>query len=367
MLLKDKTIFIAHNWSDISVCQQSKALAFALSENNNVFFLNAKKNLARPQRINQRLEVLNWPGKRPTGIKDFLFAVKLVRKHKPDIIVVNFAATDILLVVSWMFSVKIRVCYFHTMVEQHIEDKGYLSFRQRFNIWRKSYIYKKATHMLPVSTASKKDFIRYFRGIDTKKVHVFANALADTNQVNKSDGQLIGFIGRLDRSKGVDILIEAFVKVAVLLPSVRLVIAGKGVLEEELKAMIKLAGIEDKVEWRGGIAYTEVLKFVSCLSFLVVPSRMDNLPTVVLEAFSTCTPVIGAKTGGIPDMIEDGFNGRLFERENVDDLVVKMKSLLDDEVDRKRMGENARKTFKEKYCIDQLPQRFENLLEGTMN
>ncbi len=366
-MIKDKTIFIAHNWSDVSVCQQSKGLAIALSERNNVIFLNAKKNAAAPQQINERLQVVNWPGKRPTGFKDFLFAVKLMRRHKPDIIVVNFAAIDIMLFVSWMFSVKARVCYFHTMVEQHISDRGNLSYRQRFNIWRKSLVFKKATHMLPVSTAAARDLLKYYHGVDKNKVYVFPNALYDSMEVNQSKGQVVGFIGRLDRSKGVDILLEAFVKVAASFPEAKLVIAGKGVMEEELKVIIRSAGIENKVEWRGAISYSNVMKFLCGLSFLVVPSRIDNLPTVVLEAFSTFTPVVGAKTGGIPDMIEDGFNGRLFERESADDLAVKMKSLLEDEGARKSMGENARKTFKEKYCIDKLPQRFENLLADTIN
>jgi glycosyltransferase involved in cell wall biosynthesis len=99
---------------------------------------------------------------------------------------------------------------------------------------------------------------------------------------------------------------------------------------------------------------------------LVVPSRTDNLPTVVLEAFSTYTPVIGANTGGIPDMIEDGYNGILFEKENVNDLVVKLEHLLTNEELRKRIGENARRTFLEHFCTDNLPQRFEKLLAGTI-
>ena len=117
-MLQNKTIYIAHNWSDASVSYQSKALALAFSNSNKVFFLNAKKNGFNNVAINKNLVVLEWPGKRPTGLKDLLFAIKVMKKNKPDIVITNFAANDIMLFVSWFFRVKFRICYFHTMVEQ---------------------------------------------------------------------------------------------------------------------------------------------------------------------------------------------------------------------------------------------------------
>lgn len=366
-MIKGKTIFISHNWSDVSVCQQSKSLAIALSETNNVVFLDARSNQRENLKINNRLEVLHWPGKRPTGIKDFLFAIKLMQRHKPDIIVVNFAALDIMLFVSWMLGVKTRVCYYHTMVSQHIADRGGLSLRQKFNIWRKSQAFSKATHILAVSTAAAKDLLKYYYGIDKKRVFVFPNALNGAEVINKYDSSGIGFIGRLDRSKGVDILIRSFAKLAKEYPSLRLEIAGKGEMEKELKELSEIAGIAEMVNWRGAISYEEVTTFISGVMFLVVPSRIDNLPTVVLEAFSTATPVVGARTGGIPDMIEDNVNGKLFIREDEEDLYLKMKELCENDVLRQKLGERAKKTFEEHYCINTLPQRFENLLNNTVN
>lgn len=361
-MIQNKTIFIAHNWSDASVSYQSKALAIALSENNKVFFLNAKKNGYDNVAINNNLSVLQWPGKRPTGFSDLLFAFKLMRQHKPDIIITNFAANDIMLFVSWLLGVRFRLCYYHTMVAQYVSDKGRLPLSQRINIFRKSFVFKMATHMLPCSSAAKKDLIKYY-GVKKTKAFVFPNTLPDTKMRNESKNETIGFLGRLDHSKGADILIAAFAKAIKEIPNAVLAIGGTGQEEAILKEQADSLGLKDKIIFKGLIPYAEVPRFLSSVYFLVVPSRADNLPTVVLEAFSLATPVIGSNAGGIPDMIIPGFNGLLFESESADDLSKKILQLLKNKDERDLMGSNARKTFEEKYIVNILRERFEQLLE----
>jgi len=220
-----------------------------------------------------------------------------------------------------------------------------------------------ATHMLPCSTAAKKDLIHYYR-VKESKAFVFPNSLPDIEIRNKSNNKKIGFLGRLDYSKGVDILIEAFTKVLKEIPDAVLEIAGKGSQETELKKTVASFNIKDRVIFKGAISYGEVLNFLSSVNFLVVPSRSDNLPTVALEALSVASPVIGSDAGGIPDIIIDGFNGLLFENENTEDLSKKIIELFGNRERRNLMALNARKTFEEKYCVDKLPGRFEQLLEG---
>ncbi len=362
-MIRNKNIYIAHNWSDASLCLQSKALALALSKHNKVFFLNAKKNGFDNVWINENLLILEWPGKRPTGWKDLLFAIKVMRKNRPDIVVSNFAANDILLFTSWLFRAKKRVCYFHTMVEQYIADYGNLPLNQRVNIFRKSLVFKLATQVLPSSVAAKKDLIHYYHVKDANAI-IFPNALPDTPVRNKrNNNKTIGFLGRLDHSKGVDILIDAFIKVSIKIPGATLEIVGKGSRETELKKKIERSGNNSNIIFKGLIAYAEVLHFLSSVDIVVVPSRTDNLPTVVLESLSAGSPVIGSNSGGIPDIISDGWNGLLFERENADELSEKIIMLLNDEQKRDEIGRNARKSFEKRYCIDQHCSRFEQMLQ----
>jgi glycosyltransferase involved in cell wall biosynthesis len=339
-------------------------MAIAFSENNKVVFLNAKKNGFDNVAINENLVVKEWPGKRPTGWKDFLFIVKLMSNQKPDIIVTNFAANNIMLLASWLFGVKYRCCYYQTVVDAFIEDHGKLGWVQQLKIFRKGFVLRTATHMLAPSTYAKKDLLHYF-GVNESNIYVFQNTIAASSIFNQSKNNVIGYAGRLDKTKGVDILIKAFIKIAALFPDVELILVGGGTEREVLEAMIKEAGLADRVKWNGVVSYEEVFELLLNINFLVVPSRIDNLPTVVIEAFSVSTPVIGSNSGGIPDMIIPEYNGYLFERENVDDLVEKMKLMLSKRDQRNVMAENAKKTFEEKYCTDTLRKRFEALIENT--
>lgn len=361
-MIKGKTIFIAQNWDDSGVRAQAKALALYLSLNNKVFFLNAHKKGNTKTVINSNLTLLEWPNKRPTGVKDFLFAFKLMRRQKPDIIITNFAANNIMLFASWLLKVKVRICHFHTMVEQYIADKQKLGIKERLNIFAKGIAFRMATHMLPCSSASKKDLLKYF-GVNEKKAFVFFNAIAEQEEKNFSNSQVIGFIGRLDRSKGVDVLVKAFAKIVDRAPGATLVLAGKGKEEGQLRQMVEMLQLQDKVTFAGVIGYKGVFNFLRSLNCLVVPSRTDNLPTVVLEGFSCGTMVIASNAGGIPDMVTSRYNGLLFETEDSEELAEKLLVSLQDVAARKIMVQRAGEEFKQKFWLENYPQRFEQFIE----
>lgn len=217
--------------------------------------------------------------------------------------------------------------------------------------------------MLCPSSAAKKDLLQYYK-VDSSKAIVIANALQGSPFINQGKNNLaIGFIGRLNKSKGVDILINAFIHLQKQIPALKLYIVGSGEEQAPLQHIVAAAGLQDNVIFKGSINNELIFDFLASVNFLVVPSRMDNLPTVVLEAFSAATPVIGSNSGGIPDMVQDKHNGLLFEKENIIDLWEKMKILVVDDALRNTMAQNALSTFNNKYSIVNLPQRFEALLE----
>lgn len=361
-MIKGKTIFIAQNWDDSGVRAQSKALALYLSLNNKVVFLNAHKKGNAKTAINDNLLLLEWPNKRPTGVKDFAFVYSLMHRQKPDIIITNFAANNVMLFASWLLKIKVRICHFHTMVEQYIADKQGLGVKERLNIVAKGIAFRLATHMLPCSSASKKDLLKYFK-VKEANTFVFFNALALQVQKNTGSSTQIGFIGRFERSKGVDILIKAFNKIASAIPGVKLVLAGKGSEEKELRQMVANLQLQDKVTFAGVIGYKSVFDFIRSLHCLVVPSRTDNLPTVVLEGFSCNTLVVASNAGGIPDMITNGYNGMLFETEDVEGLAKKLLLSLRDNEAGKKMTQKAEEVFKQKFWLDNYPQRYEEFIE----
>ena len=111
------------------------------------------------------------------------------------------------------------------------------------------------------------------------------------------------YFGRYSEEKGVKTLLDVCRK----LPQIPFVFAGKGPLEDEVAAL-------PNVENRGFLSGTELYQTIAEASFVVFPSECyENCPFSVMEAQLYKTPVIASKIGGIPELLQDGKTGELFQ------------------------------------------------------
>ena len=124
------------------------------------------------------------------------------------------------------------------------------------------------------------------------------------------------FFGRLSYEKGVMTLLQAFRD----LPRCRLKVVGTGPKKDELKTFAKENKMNN-VELLGYKTGKELTDLVSNAYFVIVPSEWyENNPMTIIEAYSVGTPVIGARIGGIPEIVVDGQTGFQFESGNIVDL-----------------------------------------------
>ncbi len=138
-----------------------------------------------------------------------------------------------------------------------------------------------------------------------------------------------GFIGSFLPAKGAHILIQAFNKIDY--KDAELKIYGRAASYKSLlmdyPRYLKKISRNKNITFMGGFDNMDAAKVFSEIDVLVVPSIWyENSPLVIQEAFATKTTVIASRIGGIPELIEDGVNGILFEPGNVDDLCTKLKS-----------------------------------------
>lgn len=121
-------------------------------------------------------------------------------------------------------------------------------------------------------------------------------------------------IGRLvDIEKGFSVLIGAFSLLVNKGCDLDLVVAGDGPDKEMLlKYSVKL-GVKDRVHFLGSVASSDLSDLYEACEVFVHPSRLEAFGLVVLEAISLGKPVVATKTGGIPEIIEDGRNGILVD------------------------------------------------------
>lgn len=147
------------------------------------------------------------------------------------------------------------------------------------------------------------------------------------------------YVGRLSHEKGVGTLVEA----AARLPY-KLKIIGGGPLLEQFK--IKNEELKGNVEFLGFRQWDDIKDIVGKARFTVIPSEWyENNPLSVIEAECLGTPVLGARIGGIPELIDEDVNGMTFESGNVDDLAKKIKAMYNADFDYKAIADAAMKRY----------------------
>lgn len=158
-------------------------------------------------------------------------------------------------------------------------------------------------------------------------------------------------VGRLIEQKNQRLLIMAFSEIAEEFPEYTLKIYGEGPLEKDLRTLISNLDLEKRVFLMG--TKKRVMYEVNNASVFVLPSNFEGFPNVLIEAMATGLPVISSdfKTGVARKLIKNDQNGYLFEVGNEDDLIKKLKLMLNRENEFIQMGEKNRK-IAERYKDD---------------
>jgi glycosyltransferase involved in cell wall biosynthesis len=99
---------------------------------------------------------------------------------------------------------------------------------------------------------------------------------------------------------------------------------------------------------------------------VLVPSRAEGLPLVLLEAWSMGRPVVASRVGGIPEAVEDGRNGVLLEAGDLPAWVATVRRLLADAPARHALGEAGRHTWQDRFTVEAMASRFEQVMAAAL-
>jgi glycosyltransferase involved in cell wall biosynthesis len=167
-------------------------------------------------------------------------------------------------------------------------------------------------------------------------------------------------VGRLRYQKAHDILLRALPSVLEKFPDVVLLIAGEGVLRQELEAEAMQLRISERVKLLGVRSDTSVL--MSASDLFLFPSRFEGMPNALLEAMGYGLPVIATGVQGVDEIIRDGENGILIPLDDPKAVSNAILRLLDNPEERRRLGKAARETIEKEYTLDKMCAQYENLL-----
>jgi len=116
-------------------------------------------------------------------------------------------------------------------------------------------------------------------------------------------------VARLDRRKGLDVLVEALRLAAARAPGLRLIVAGDGPERAALDALARARGVAPLVRWLGFQA--DVRPCLAAADVFVAPSRTEGLGVAAIEALAAGVPVLAARAGGLPEVLEGAECGLL--------------------------------------------------------
>jgi glycosyltransferase involved in cell wall biosynthesis len=162
------------------------------------------------------------------------------------------------------------------------------------------------------------------------------------------------FVGVLERYKAFDTLLAAWP----LVPDGMLHVVGTGTLAPVPKT--------ERVEWTPRLTAPEVAAAMDAATVIVLPSRSEGLPRVAIEALQRGRPIIGGRSGGIPDIVRDGVNGLLVDPEDPQDVAAAIVRVLTDRQLAERLAAGARETAAEwRATPEEYAQRLGDLLRGA--
>ena len=148
------------------------------------------------------------------------------------------------------------------------------------------------------------------------------------------------FVGVLERYKNVDGLVEIWRSVAPQVPEATLHVVGRGTLSEMVEALVD--GLLSSTTWSQTLRTEEVAQALDDSTVLVLPSRSEGMGRVVVEALCRGRPVVASRVGGIPDLVQDGVNGLLFDPDDHEGFARALVRVLSDRAEAERLAAAAR-------------------------
>jgi len=172
-----------------------------------------------------------------------------------------------------------------------------------------------------------------------------------------------GVAARMVAQKGLEFFLEALHQLRSRCPTLHIVLAGSGVLEQELRDQAAALDLRDRVHFLG--LRRDIPAVLQVLDAYVLPSLREGLPMGLLEAMATACPIVATATGGIGSVIEHEVSGLLVEGGQVDQLAAAIERLVEQPEFARKLGAAAERTFDERYTADIMACRYESLYERS--
>ena len=132
-----------------------------------------------------------------------------------------------------------------------------------------------------------------------------------------------------------------------------------GIAQEDFAELLAREGPKQRIIFTGVVSHELALHYLQLADVNILPSHMDGFGLALVEAMLCRVAVIGSRFGGIPDIIQDGVNGFLFNNGESEDLAMKIQRLVESQTLRKRFADKAFKDATEKFLVERTVLEYE--------
>ncbi|TXE02399.1 glycosyltransferase [Algoriphagus aquimarinus] len=277
----------------------------------------------------------------------------LIKKERPDLIQANAADTLKFAVFSkvikgWKVPIIFRNA---SLVSRYINS----IWVNKFN----AFLYSQIDAIASVSEGSEADFKSTFSAYH--KLHQIIPIGIEVPQLSeekeKTADPILIHIGGFTFEKNHQELILIFKEISIRYPKATLWLFGEGPLKTKVMQQVTDLGLNEQVLFKGN--RVNAFQFVPGNSIFVLPSVIEGLPAVILEAFANNVPVIAYNVGGIGEVVKNKETGWLVEAGDSQAFINAVLDVLNTpSIDLNRLTSNAKKLVIENYQIDQIAKKF---------
>lgn len=227
---------------------------------------------------------------------------------------------------------------------------------------------ERARFVIAVSKFGRSQLMRKCRNADWPKIHIVHcgvdESLLTPDPSPVPDVRRLICVGRLCEQKGQTLLVEAVRQLTDEGVELEIVLVGDGEMRQDVEQAIEKAGIGDAFTITGWASGEQVRTHLELARALVLPSFVEGLPVVIMEAFAMGRPVLSTYVGGIPELVKPGENGWLMYPGDVDSLKAALIDVLATPVARlSEMGQAGCQRVREEHSTPKEAGRLSRLID----
>jgi glycosyltransferase involved in cell wall biosynthesis len=235
---------------------------------------------------------------------------------------------------------------------------------------------KRADFIISISDYTKRQAVAA-NELDETRVFVLPNAL-EWNDCEPPDrapfcslplGTRLLSVGRLEDSeqqKGFDTVIRSLPFIAKRVIDLQYIIVGSGTDMERHKQLAREVGVSERVHFLGAVDDRTLRNCYETCDVFVMPSAQEGFGFVYLEAMQYAKAVVAARSGGAPEVVEDGVTGRLVEYGDQDELAQALIELCLDPEKRGRLGAAGYQRLQERFTFAHFQQKLTDILNAEL-